>query len=52
VYLAKNGTKMNCKVTPERLAFKSDQPVLVGMDREEKERRTFLIERIERARIL
>jgi hypothetical protein len=51
-YLAKNGQKMNCKVTPERLAFKSDQPVLVGMDREEKERRTFLIERIERARII
>ena len=31
-YLAKSGQKLQCRVTPERLAFKSDQPVLVGLD--------------------
>ena len=52
VYLAKNGQKLTCRVYPERLAFKSDAPVLVGLDRVENERRTYLIDRIERLRLL
>jgi signal recognition particle subunit SEC65 len=51
VYVAKNGQKMTFRVYPERLAFKSDAPVLVGLDRAENERRTYLMERIERLRI-
>jgi hypothetical protein len=50
-YLAKSGQKLQCRVTPERLAFKSDQPVLVGLDRSDNKRATFLIERIERVRM-
>ena len=52
VYLAKTGQKLTCKVHPERIAFKSEAPVLVGLDKDEKERRTFLLERIERLRLL
>lgn len=52
VYNAKNGQKLTCKVHPERLAFKADAPVLVGLDREENERRTYLLDRIERVRLL
>ena len=36
----------------QRLAFKSDAPVLVGLDRDEGERRTFLLERVERVKLL
>lgn len=52
VYLAKNGQRLTCRVHPERLAFKSDAPVLVGLDRDENERRTFLLDRVERIRVL
>ena len=52
VYLAKNGLKLELIVEPERFAFKGDSPVLVGIDRAEDERRTFVLERIERMRVL
>jgi signal recognition particle subunit SEC65 len=52
VYIAKNGQKLACRVHPERLAFKSDAPVLVGLDKSENERRTYLLDRIERLRIV
>lgn len=52
VYLAKNNQKLTCKVHPERFAFKSDAPVLVGLDREEDERRTYVLDRIEKVRVL
>jgi hypothetical protein len=50
VYLARTGQATPCRVQPQRLAFKSDAPVLVGLDRETGERRTFLLDRIERIR--
>ena len=34
------------------MAFKADAPVLVGLDRDEDARRTYLIDRIERIRII
>ncbi|MEZ4321520.1 MAG: helicase-associated domain-containing protein [Myxococcota bacterium] len=52
VYLAKNGLKLELVVAPQRFAFKGDSPVLVGIDKAEDERRTFVLERIERMRIL
>ena len=52
VYLAKNGQRLRCVVQPQRLAFKADAPVLVGLDRGEDERRTFVLERMERLRLL
>ena len=52
VYLAKNGQRLACIVQPQRLAFKADAPVLVGLDRTEDERRTFVLERIERLQVL
>ena len=51
VYLAKTGQRLTCTVQPQRLAFKGEFPVLVGLDTVENERRTFVIERIERLRI-
>lgn len=51
VYVAKNGQKMICRVHPERIALKAEAPVLVGLDKEENERRTYLLERIERVRL-
>jgi hypothetical protein len=52
VYVAKNGQATPCRVQPQRLAFKADAPVLVGLDRESGERKTFLLDRIERLRTL
>jgi predicted DNA-binding transcriptional regulator YafY len=52
VYLAKNGQRLNCIVQPQRIALKAEAPVLVGLDRADEERRTFLLERVERLRIL
>ncbi len=52
VYEAKNGERLPCKVQPQRLAFKGEAPVLVGLDLAEQERRTFVIDRIERLRLL
>ncbi len=52
VYLAKNGQRLACVVQPQRIAFKADAPVLVGLDRNDDERRTFVLERVERLRVL
>lgn len=51
VYLAKNGQRLPVKMQPQRLAFKGESPVLVGLDVIENERRTFVLERIERLRV-
>ena len=51
VYRAKTGSVMTLQVRPERLAFKGESPVLVGLDVGENERRTFVMEQIERLRI-
>lgn len=51
VYLAKDGQRLPCTVQPQRLAFKGDSPVLVGLDTNEGERRTFVLDRIERLRV-
>ena len=52
VYLAKSGQRLHLKVQPQRMAFKADAPVLVGLDREEDARRTYLLDRIERIKVL
>ncbi len=52
IYVAKTGAKLALTVQPERLAFKTDAPVLVGLDRKEDERRTFVLDRIERLRLI
>lgn len=52
VYVAKTGQRLTLKILPERLAFKADAPVLVGLDRDEDTQRTFLLERIERLRVI
>ncbi|MBT3221093.1 MAG: WYL domain-containing protein, partial [Proteobacteria bacterium] len=52
VYHAKNGQRLTLLVQPQRLAFKAESPVLVGLDRDEGERRTFVLDRIERLRIV
>jgi predicted DNA-binding transcriptional regulator YafY len=51
VYLTSSGQRMECLVQPQRMAFKADTPVLVGLDINENERRSFLLDRIERMRI-
>ncbi len=51
IYVAKNGQRIPMKVRPERLALKADAPVLVGLDVGEDERRTFVLDRIERLRL-
>jgi hypothetical protein len=51
VYLARTGQKVTFIVRPERLAFKGDSPVLVGMDAADGERRTYVLDNIERLRI-
>lgn len=51
IYIAKTGQRLPLLVRPERLAFKGESPVLVGTDLGDKERRTFVIEQIERLRI-
>ncbi len=52
VYLAKNGQRLACVVQPQRVAFKADAPVLVGLDRNDDEHRTFVLERVERLRVV
>ncbi len=52
VYVAKTGQRLGMRVQPERLAFKSASPVLVGLDLSEEERRTFVLDRIERLRVI
>ena len=52
VYRSRNGEALSCQVQPQRLAFKADAPVLVGLDRKEGDRRTYLLERIEKLKIV
>ncbi len=52
VYIAKTGERLALTVQPERLAFRDAVPVLVGLDRESGENRTFLLDKIERIRVL
>ena len=52
VYRARNGESLACQVQPQRLAFKADAPVLVGLDRKEGDRRTYLLERIVKLKIV
>jgi len=52
VYVAQNGQRLPMRVQPQRLAFKAESPVLVGLDRAEDERRTFVLGRIERLRLV
>ncbi|HMV68496.1 MAG TPA: helicase-associated domain-containing protein, partial [Myxococcota bacterium] len=51
VYQARNGQRLNFVVRPERLTFRGDSPVLVGTDMGDNERRTYVLENIERLRI-
>ena len=51
VYAAKSGQRMTIKVEPQRMAFRADSQVLVGVDLTEGERRTFVLGQIERLRI-
>ena len=52
IYVTKTGQRMPVRVQPQRLAFKSDSPVLVGLDRSEDAARTYLLEQIERLRVI
>lgn len=52
VYVGKNGQRTTLIMEPQRFAFKGDSPVLVGLDRTDDERRTFVLENVERMRIL
>jgi len=51
VYVAKTGQRLPLRVQPQRLAFKAESPVLVGLDRADDERRTFMLDKIERMRL-
>ncbi len=51
VYVAKDGKRLTCAVEPHRIAFKGASPVLVGLDKDENERRTYVLDRIERLAI-
>jgi len=51
VYVAKDGQRLPCLVEPHRIAFKGTSVVLVGLDTNENERRTYLLDRIERLAI-
>ncbi len=52
VYLAKTGERLAMRVSPERLAFREAMPVLVGLDRASDENRTFVLDKIERLRVV
>jgi hypothetical protein len=52
VYVAKTGQRVECLVQPQRMAFKADAPVLVGLDIGDNERRSFMLDRIERLRLV
>ncbi|MEQ1505779.1 MAG: helicase-associated domain-containing protein, partial [Myxococcota bacterium] len=52
VYVAKTGQRLALLVQPQRIAFKAESPVLVGLDRTENERRTFVLDKIERMRLV
>jgi len=52
IYVAKTGQRLPLRVQPQRFAFKAESPVLVGLDRAEDERRTFVLDKIERLRVV
>jgi hypothetical protein len=52
VYVAKTGQRLALMVQPQRIAFKAEAPVLVGLDRNENERRSFVLDKIERLRLI
>jgi hypothetical protein len=52
VYVAKTGHRLALLVQPQRIAFKAEAPVLVGLDRAENEPRTFVLDKIERLRVV
>ncbi|MEZ4240972.1 MAG: helicase-associated domain-containing protein [Myxococcota bacterium] len=52
VYVAKTGQRLALMVQPQRIAFKAEAPVLVGLDRNENERRSFVLDKIERLRLV
>jgi signal recognition particle subunit SEC65 len=52
IYLSKTGQRLTLRVQPQRLAFKADAPVLVGLDRDEDTRRTYLLDRIEGLKVI
>jgi hypothetical protein len=52
VYVAKTGQRLALVVQPQRIAFKVDSPVLVGLDRADDERRSFVLDKIERLRMV
>jgi len=51
VYMAKNGVRIACVVQPQRLAIKGTSTVLVGLDCGEQERRSYVLDRVERLRL-
>ncbi len=52
VYLSRSGQRVNLVVQPERIALKADAAVLVAIDHGDKENKSFLIDRIERLKIV
>jgi hypothetical protein len=52
VYLSKDGARITTKVEPHRIAFKGDDPVMVGLDHGDNERKTYPLSRIERMRMV
>lgn len=52
VYIGRNGQRIECMVQPQRMAFKDATPVLVGLDLGDKERRSYVLEKIERLRVV
>lgn len=52
VYVGRNGQKVTVITQPQRLAFKADAAVLVGLDRSENERKSFVLDKIERMRLI
>jgi len=52
LYIAKSGERLALVVQPERLAFRDATPVLVGLDKESNENRSFLLDKIERIRLV
>lgn len=51
VYQNKTGQRQTLIVQPQRIAFKAEDLVLVGLDRDDGERRSFMVGRIERLRL-
>jgi hypothetical protein len=52
VYRTNTGQNLHVTLQPQRFAFKSEAPVLVGLDRDEGAARTYLLDRIERMQVI